>query len=92
MTPDLVKDVKAQPIGLRFIWLAVVVIFVWSAIRPHDYFTWMLEVFPAIIGAVILVDLSTLQIYDAYTLIAVHMIILIANEPRPKASGENLEH
>jgi putative membrane protein len=54
MTPDLVKDVKAQPIGLRFIWLAVAVIFVWSAIRPHDYFTLMLEVFPAIVGSVIL--------------------------------------
>ena len=32
-----------------------VLIFVWSAIRPHDYFTWILEVFPAIIGLALLV-------------------------------------
>ena len=25
-------------------------VFVWSAVRPHDYFTWFMEVFPAIIG------------------------------------------
>ncbi|MEK6324586.1 MAG: DUF2238 domain-containing protein [Acidobacteriota bacterium] len=79
MTQRTAKDVKAQPIGLRLIWLAVAVLFVWSAIRPHDYFTWILEVFPAIIGAVILATtyrrfrLTTL----VYTLIAPHMIILI---------------
>jgi putative membrane protein len=27
----------------------------WSAINPHDYFTWFLEVFPAIIGFILLV-------------------------------------
>lgn len=79
MTPDFVKDVKGQRIGLRLIWLAVAVIFVWSAIRPHDYFTWMLEVFPAIIGTVILA--STYRRFRfttlVYTLIAVHMIILM---------------
>jgi putative membrane protein len=26
----------------------------WSAIHPHDYFTWILEVFPALIGVAIL--------------------------------------
>jgi len=74
-----VKDIKTRQVDLRFIWLAVAVIFVWSAIRPHDYFTWMLEVFPAIIGAVILAltyrrfRFTTL----VYTLIAMHMIILM---------------
>ena len=73
------KDIKTRQVDLRFIWLAVAVIFVWSAIRPHDYFTWMLEVFPAIIGAVILAltyrrfRFTTL----VYTLIAMHMIILM---------------
>jgi putative membrane protein len=74
-----VKDIKARLYGLRFMWLAVTVIFVWSAIRPHDYFTWMLEVFPAIIGAVILA--STYRRFRfttlIYALIAVHMIILM---------------
>lgn len=79
MSQGSVKDVKTGQFGLRFIWLAVAVIFVWSAIRPHDYFTWMLEVFPAIIGAVILTltfgrfRFTTL----VYTLIAMHMIILM---------------
>ena len=30
-------------------------VFIWSAIRPHDYFTWILEVFPAVIGLGLLV-------------------------------------
>ena len=54
------------------------VIFVWSAIRPHDYFTWLLEVFPAIIGAALLIatrkrfPLTTLL----YVLLFVHAVIL----------------
>jgi putative membrane protein len=74
-----VKDIKTRQFALRFIWLAVAVIFVWSAILPHDYFTWMLEVFPAIIGTVILA--STYRRFRfttlVYSLIAVHMIILM---------------
>ena len=31
------------------------IVFVWSAVHPHDYFTWFLEVFPAIIGLVVLI-------------------------------------
>src|SRR6266508_4148720 len=30
-------------------------VFLWSAIRPHDYFTWILETFPAIIAREILI-------------------------------------
>lgn len=49
-----------------------------SAIRPHDYFTWILEVFPAIIGAAILV--ATFKkfrfTYLVYVLILVHCFIL----------------
>ncbi|MEK6289556.1 MAG: DUF2238 domain-containing protein [Acidobacteriota bacterium] len=79
MTQKAAEAAKPQPIGLRLLWLAVAVIFVWSAIRPHDYFTWLLEVFPAIIGAAVLAltyrrfPLTPL----AYTLIALHMIILM---------------
>lgn len=32
-------------------------VLVWSAIRPHDYFTWFLEVLPALIGVGILAAL-----------------------------------
>ncbi len=31
------KDIKSRQFGLRFIRRAVAVIFVWSAIRRHDY-------------------------------------------------------
>ena len=63
--------------------LALLAIFagvmVWSLVHPHDYFTWLLEVFPAIVGLCILAAtwrrfrLTTL----VYTLICVHAIILL---------------
>lgn len=49
-----------------------------SAIAPHDYFTWFLEVFPAIIGCIVLIityrnfQFSTLT----YFLILLHCYIL----------------
>jgi putative membrane protein len=59
--------------------LIVAVVFVWSAIGCHDLFTWILEVFPAIIGVTVL-----LWIYPkfrfttfVYALIAIHGIILM---------------
>ncbi len=51
----------------------------WSAIRPHDYFTWFLEVAPVLIGVPILVaiyrrfEFTTL----AYVLMWLHASILI---------------
>ncbi|UTF59131.1 DUF2238 domain-containing protein [Gilvimarinus sp. DA14] len=36
-------------------WAVVfIAVFLWSAIAPHDYFTWALEVAPAVIGALLL--------------------------------------
>jgi putative membrane protein len=62
------------------LWLAIFfAVLLWSAIRPHDYFTWFMEVLPAIIGFVILAAtysrfrLSTL----AYWLILAHAVILM---------------
>ncbi len=57
----------------------VSIFFLWSAIQPHDYFTWLLEVAPVLIAAPILFftykrfRLSNLS----YTLIAIHSIVLI---------------
>lgn len=50
-----------------------------SAINPHDYFTWFLEVIPAIIGAVILVAVYGKFKFTnlAYTLIWIHALILM---------------
>ena len=51
----------------------------WSGYRPHDYFTWILEVFPAIIAAIVLVVLyPRFRFTDlVYTLILIHAIILM---------------
>jgi putative membrane protein len=59
-------------------WGIAVVVFVWSAIRPHDYFTWVLEVFPGIIAAAIL--FATYRRFPLtnllYVLIAIHACVL----------------
>ena len=61
-------------------WLVVFfAVLVWSAIAPHDYPTWFLEVFPALIGLVALAltrarfPLTTL----AYVLVLAHCVILM---------------
>jgi putative membrane protein len=55
------------------------IVLVWSAINPHDYFTWLLEVIPALIASVIL--LATFRRFRltnlTYSLIAIHAVILM---------------
>jgi putative membrane protein len=52
--------------------------YAWSAIRPHDYFTWFLETFPAGVAFIVLAftykrfQFTTL----AYTLIVIHCWVL----------------
>jgi len=65
---------------MRFVWLAVFFgVLLWSAIEPKDYYTWLLEVAPAIIGIFIMAatyrkfPLTTLL----YTLILIHCVILM---------------
>ena len=54
-------------------------IFAWSMIGPHDWFTWALEVFPAVIGLVLMIathkrfPLTTLLV----VLIFIHAVILV---------------
>lgn len=62
-------------------WFLIILFFiglVLSGINPHDYFTWILEVFPAVIGFVILV--STFRKFRftdlTYILILIHCYIL----------------
>ena len=51
----------------------------WSAVRPHDYFTWLMEVAPILIGVPILV--ATYRRFPLtpllYRLIFVHAVILM---------------
>ena len=54
-------------------------VFVWSLIHPHDYFTWILEVFPAIIGIVLIFALRRRFPLTplVLTLLTLHAIILM---------------
>lgn len=65
---------------MRILWIAVfMVVLIWSGIAPADGMTWGLEVFPAIVGGLILwftrdrFPLTTL----VYVLILIHCIILM---------------
>jgi putative membrane protein len=66
--------------SMRYSWILVfLVVLAWSGIGPHDYPTWFLEVFPALLGAAILwytrdsFPLTRLT----YLLILVHCIVLM---------------
>jgi len=61
------------------VWGLVSAVFIWSAIAPHDYFTWSLEVFPAIIGAAVLALTYKQFRFTSlvYVLIGIHMMILM---------------
>ncbi|MBT8084012.1 MAG: DUF2238 domain-containing protein [Woeseia sp.] len=64
----------------NILWIAIFsAVLLWSAIKPHDYPTWFLEVLPALIGAAVLwftrnsFPLTRLT----YVLILVHCVILM---------------
>jgi putative membrane protein len=63
----------------KFLLILVAVLLIWSGIRPHDYPTWILEVFPAILGIALL--LATDRRFEftrlVYWLMAAHAIVLI---------------
>ncbi len=65
---------------MKTVWVVIfTTVLIWSAIDPADRFTWFLEVFPALVGFLILVltykkfPLTNL----AYILILIHCIILM---------------
>lgn len=65
---------------LQWLWIAIfLAVLIWSGIGPKDYVTWGLEVFPAVLGGVVLwisrkrFPLTTL----AYVLILFHCVILM---------------
>lgn len=65
---------------LKTLWLAIfAAVLLWSGIHPKDYFTWFLEVVPALIGIVVLA--FTYKSFPltplVYVLILFHCIILM---------------
>jgi putative membrane protein len=77
----LSNSAATQPFGRGFLaWSAVfVAVFAWSAIRPHDYGTWVLEVLPAVLAALAL--LATRRRFPLtpllYVLVLLHCILLM---------------
>jgi len=65
----------------RLTWFCILLLPVlgWSAVRPHDYFTWFLEVVPALVG--VLLILAVQRRFPLSTLLLVliwgHCVVLI---------------
>ncbi|MDD5393675.1 MAG: DUF2238 domain-containing protein [Thiothrix sp.] len=65
---------------MKTLWLAIfTAVLIWSGIHPKDYFTWFLEVVPALIGIVVLaLTYRTFPLTPlVYTLILFHCLILM---------------
>lgn len=65
---------------MKYLWVFIfLTVFIWSGITPKDYFTWILEVAPAVIAFVIIA--MTYRSYPltplAYLLILIHAVILM---------------
>lgn len=62
-----------------FLWISFGAALIWSLIRPHDLFTWFLETFPAIGGAIFLTVLYPRWKFTplVYILIWLHTLILL---------------
>src|ERR1700760_2244727 len=54
-------------------------VLIWSVIGCHDYFTWLMEVFPVLLGGAALIWLYPRFQFTTlvYTLITLHAIILM---------------
>jgi len=65
---------------MKYLWLTVFMsVLIWSGIAPKDQLTWFLEVFPALTGfALIIYTYKSFPLTPLlYTLILIHMIILM---------------
>ena len=69
------KNVRISHLALLFI---VTMVFCWSGWRPHDRFTWWLEIAPGLAGIIVL--LATYRRFQfttlCYALIAFHICVL----------------
>jgi len=64
---------------LKILLSLLLILLIWSAINPFEYFTWFLEVLPAIIGVLVLLFTYNKYQFTAlvYVLIFIHCVILI---------------
>lgn len=71
---------SVRPSAYELTLLAIVaVVFVWSGLKPHDRFTWFLEVLPVLLGLPVLVYVYPRFRFTplVYTLMALHAVILM---------------
>jgi len=68
-----IEKIHLLLLGIFFVVLA------WSGVRPHDYYTWFLEVAPALIGLAILAfTYNNFRLTNLlYVLILVHAVVLM---------------
>jgi len=76
----VVTVIEGVTVFMRNLWLIIFfATLVWSGIYPKDYLTWLLEVFPALVGLAVLVatrlkfPLTSLT----YALVLFHCVILM---------------
>jgi len=65
---------------MRIVWISsFFVVLIWSGIHPKDYFTWFLEVVPALIGLIaVSITYKKFRLTNlSYVLILIHCIILM---------------
>ena len=78
VSPEVRKPGARNPY-LTFLLVVFAIAFAWSAIRPHDYFTWFLEVVPAIVGLAVLAAVYRRFRFTplVYTILLLHALILL---------------
>lgn len=74
------RDAVSGDKAIKYAWIATfALVLIWSGIGPKDRLTWILEVFPALIGFVVIA--ATYRSFRltplVYTLILIHCIILM---------------
>ncbi|ASG65959.1 hypothetical protein CEW91_07310 [Idiomarina piscisalsi] len=65
---------------MKYLWVVIfTIVLVWSGINPKDPFTWLLEVAPAVIGAVLLaLTYNSFRLTPLlYALILAHCVVLM---------------
>ncbi len=63
---------------IKFLLILFFAVLIWSLIKPKEYFTWFLEVFPALIGLIVLAfTIKKFRLTNyLYTIILIHCCIL----------------
>ena len=73
------NEIRSQRRAILALLISFAALLVWSAIRPHDYFTWFLEIWPALVGIAVLA--ATYRRFRfttfVYGLLWAHAVILL---------------